>query len=106
MAAAVVVAPGPALTIVPVPATGEARAGRRFGGVGAVSAGGSTRLLIDYPKRQREEVLDYLFRPNYGASLDILKVEIGGDVDATVGAEASHMRAPERCGATGAMSGG
>lgn len=66
--------------------------GRVFDGVGGVSAGGSTRLLVDYPEPERSQILDYLFQPNYGAALDILKVEIGGDVDATVGAEASHMR--------------
>jgi O-glycosyl hydrolase len=69
--------------------------GRTFDGVGGVSAGGSTRLLVDYPKKERDQILDYLFKPHYGAELDILKVEIGGDVDATVGAEASHMRTPD-----------
>lgn len=66
--------------------------GRRFDGVGGVSAGASTRLLIDYPEPARSEILDYLFKPNYGASLQILKVEIGSDINATDGAEASHMR--------------
>ena len=68
--------------------------GRVFNGVGGVSAGGSTRLLYDYPEPERSQILDYLFRPTGGAALDVLKVEIGGDVDATVGAEASHERAP------------
>lgn len=69
--------------------------GRAFDGVGGVSAGGSSRLLIDYPEPERGQILDYLFAPNYGAALDILKVEIGGDVDSTAGAEASHMRTPD-----------
>lgn len=69
--------------------------GRTFDGVGGVSAGGSSRLLLDYPAPEREQILDYLFRPNYGAALDILKVEIGADVDATVGAEPSHLRTPD-----------
>jgi lysophospholipase L1-like esterase len=64
-----------------------------FDGVGAVSSGGSTRLLIDYPSKERGEILDYLFKPNYGAGLQILKVEIGADTDATCGAEPSHERA-------------
>lgn len=68
--------------------------GRTFDGVGAVSSGGSSRLLADYPKRERDEILDYLFKPGYGAALDVLKVGIGADVDATDGAEASHMRSP------------
>lgn len=67
--------------------------GRTFQGVGAVSAGGSSRLLTDYPARQRDRILDYLFRPGYGASLQVLKTEIGSDTDTTAGAEASHERA-------------
>ncbi|MEU1753035.1 ricin-type beta-trefoil lectin domain protein [Micromonospora matsumotoense] len=65
--------------------------GRTFDGVGAVSGGGgNSRLLIDYPEPQRGQILDYLFKPNYGASLQILKVEIGGDTNSTSGAEPSH----------------
>lgn len=41
--------------------------------------------------QQRDEILDYLFKPNYGASLHILKVEIGGGAQSTEGTEASHM---------------
>ena len=66
--------------------------GKTFDGIGAVSAGASSRLLIDYPEPQRSEILDYLFKPNYGASLQHLKVEIGGDVNSTDGSEPSHMR--------------
>src|SRR5690349_9498056 len=62
-----------------------------FEGIGAVSAGGSSRLLIDYPKPYRSQILDYLFKPNYGANIQHLKIELGGDVDSTAGAEASHM---------------
>jgi len=69
--------------------------GRIFNGVGGLSGGGGTsRLLWDYPQKQRDEILDYLFKPNYGASLQILKVEIGCDANSTNGAEASHMRSP------------
>jgi len=68
------------------------QAGRVFEGIGAVSAGASSRLLIDYPEPQRSEILDYLFKPNYGAALQHLKVEIGGDVNSTDGVEPSHMR--------------
>lgn len=69
--------------------------GRVYDGVGAISAGASSRLLYDYPEPERSQILDYLFKPNYGASLEILKVEIGGDMDATSGAEPSHMRTPD-----------
>jgi hypothetical protein len=66
--------------------------GRVFEGLGGVSAGASTRLLIDYPPAQRAEILDYLFKPGFGASLQHLKVEVGGDVNSTDGTEPSHMR--------------
>lgn len=82
-----------------VPATHQtitvdpASPGRTFQGVGAISGGGGTsRLLVDYPEPQRSQVLDYLFRPGYGASLQILKVEIGSDTNSSNGAEPSHMR--------------
>jgi hypothetical protein len=65
-------------------------AGRTFGGVGAISGGGgNTRLLTDYPAAQQQQILDYLFEPGYGASLQILKVEIGGDTNSTDGSESS-----------------
>lgn len=62
-----------------------------YDGHGALSAGASSRLLIDYPEPQRGQVLDLLFKPNYGASMDMIKVEIGGDGQSTDGTEASHM---------------
>ncbi len=68
--------------------------GRIFDGLGAVSAGASSRLLIDYPEPQRSQILDYLFKPGYGAALQHLKVEIGADVNSTDGSEPSHMRFP------------
>src|SRR2546429_9287300 len=69
--------------------------GRTFDGVGAVSGGGgNSRLLIDYPEPQRGQILDYLFKPGYGAAVQILKVEVGGDTNSTDGAEPSHMHAP------------
>ncbi len=67
--------------------------GRAFDGIGAASAGASSRLLIDYPEPQRSQILDYLFKPGYGAALQHLKVEIGADVNSTDGSEPSHMRA-------------
>ncbi|WNV82990.1 ricin-type beta-trefoil lectin domain protein [Umezawaea sp. Da 62-37] len=66
--------------------------GRTFDGVGAISGGGgNTRLLIDYPPTQRAQILDYLFKPNYGAAVQLLKLEIGGDANSTDGAEPSHQ---------------
>ena len=66
--------------------------GRRFEGIGALNAGASSRLLMEYPEPQRREVLDLLFKPNWGAALQHLKVEVGGDVNSTDGTEPSHMR--------------
>ncbi|NUR61638.1 MAG: galactosylceramidase [Catenulispora sp.] len=74
--------------------------GLTFDGVGAISGGGgNTRLLIDYPEPERTQLLDYLFKPGYGASLQILKIEIGGDTNSTDGAEASieHSRGVVDC---------
>ena len=65
-------------------------AGRTFDGIGAISGGGgNSRLLIDYPPAERTAILDYLFKPGYGADLQILKVEIGGDTNSTDGSEPS-----------------
>ena len=64
--------------------------GRTFEGLGALSAGASSRLLLDYPEPYRSQILDLLFKPRYGASLQHLKVEIGGDVNSTCGTEPSH----------------
>src|SRR5215471_12230847 len=50
--------------------------GRTFDGIGAISGGGgNSRLLIDYPVTQQGQILDYLFKPGYGANLQILKIE-------------------------------
>jgi len=66
--------------------------GMHFEGIGAISGGGATtKLLMDYPPKARDNILDYLFKPNFGLGLHILKVELGGDSDATEGAEPSHM---------------
>ena len=69
--------------------------GRVFEGIGSLSAGASSRLLIDYPEPQRSEVLDFLFKPNFGASLPHLKVEIGGEINSTCGSEPTHQRTRE-----------
>lgn len=68
-----------------------AKEGRRFEGIGALSAGASSRLLIDYPEPQRAQILDLLFSPNVGAAFQHFKVEIGGDVNSTDGTEPSHQ---------------
>lgn len=68
-----------------------ASTGLAFQGIGAISGGGgNSRLLIDYPEPERSRILDYLFAPRYGASLQLLKLEIGGDTYSSDGAEPSH----------------
>ncbi len=64
--------------------------GRTFDGMGAWSSGGNSRLLIDYPEPYRSDILDYLFKPNYGASLQHFRVEVGSGLNSTSGAEPSH----------------
>ena len=66
--------------------------GKTYEGIGALSAGASSRLLIDYKEPYRSQILDYLFKPGYGAALQHLKVEIGADVNSTDGSEPSTMR--------------
>jgi galactosylceramidase len=70
-----------------------AAAGKIFEGVGAVSGGGATSVLLkDYPEPQRGQILDLLFKPMFGASMHTLYVEIGGDGNSTQGTEPTHMR--------------
>jgi hypothetical protein len=67
--------------------------GRTFEGEGVLSGGGgNTKLLKDYPEPYRSQILDYLFKPYFGASYNELKVEIGGDINSTSGTEPSHAR--------------
>jgi len=68
----------------------DSDSGRVFEGIGVVSAGASTRNLADYPEKQKSEILDYMFKPKFGASLQHLKVEIGGGENSTCGSEATH----------------
>lgn len=63
--------------------------GKVFEGFGSLSAGASSRLLYDYPEPYRSDILDYLFKPGFGASITHLKVEIGGDINSTDGSEPS-----------------
>jgi hypothetical protein len=92
-------APAHAATTTTVAVNG-ASAGRTFDGIGAISGGGgNSRLLIDYPPAERTAILDYLFKPGYGADLQILKVEIGGDTNSTDGSESSieHTKGSVEC---------
>src|SRR6201995_323847 len=90
--------PAPARDIV----VNGAQPGPVFDGIGAIGGGGgNSRLLIDYPAQQRNQILDYLFTPDYGASLQMLKLEIGGGGFSSDGAEPSvePVRGQLDCGA-------
>ncbi len=68
---------------------------RLYQGVGAVlGGGGNARHLMDYPAAERGQILDYLFKPGYGAALQLLKLEIGGGAGSSDGAEPSVEPAP------------
>ncbi|WP_138357532.1 ricin-type beta-trefoil lectin domain protein [Streptomyces sp. So13.3] len=78
------------------------QSGRTFDGIGAISGGGgNSRLLTDYPAAQQSQILDYMFKPGYGAALQSLKIEIGGDANSTDGSEPSieHSRGTINCNA-------
>jgi hypothetical protein len=67
-----------------------ARTSGVFDGIGAISGGGgNSRLLADYAPAVRNQIYDYLFRPGYGASLQMLKLEIGAGTNSSDGAEPS-----------------
>jgi hypothetical protein len=61
-----------------------------YDGVGAVlGGGGNARYLMDYREPWRSQMLDYLFKPGFGASLQLLKLEIGGGANSSDGSEPS-----------------
>jgi len=63
-----------------------------FEGIGAVNGGGATSVLFkDYPEPQRSQILDLVFRPQFGASVSTMMVEIPGDGNSTQGSMPSHM---------------
>ncbi len=68
--------------------------GRMFEGIGALSAS-SSNLLYDYEEPYRSDILDYLFKPNFGAAYQHLKVEIGGDGNSTCQTEPAYARTLE-----------
>jgi hypothetical protein len=72
------------------------KTGRTFEGIGAIS-GISSRLLTDYPDLYKNQILDILFKPKFGAGIQQLKLEIGGDVNSTDGSVPSHAHTREEC---------
>ncbi|MFC1408504.1 ricin-type beta-trefoil lectin domain protein [Streptacidiphilus sp. N1-12] len=98
---AVSVSPAQAASTTTISVDGS-QGGRTFDGIGAISGGGgNSRLLTDYPAAQQSQILDYMFKPGYGANLQLLKLEIGGDANSTDGSEPSieHSRGVINCNA-------
>jgi hypothetical protein len=60
-----------------------------FDGIGGIVD--SAPLLHNYREPQRTEILDYLFKPNFGQAVQVLKLEIGGDANSTVNAEPAYQ---------------
>ena len=70
---------------------GNALAGKRFDGIGAVNGGGATSVLLkDYPEPQKSQIMDLVFKPMFGASVSTILVEIPGDGNSTQGSMPSH----------------
>jgi hypothetical protein len=93
----IVTTAGPA-TAAPLPSatiTITTRTSGVFAGIGAiVGGGGNARLLADYAPAVRNQIYDYLFRPGYGAALQMLKLEIGAGTNSSDGAEPSVEPSP------------
>lgn len=69
-------------------------AGPVWHGVGALTAGASSRQLLDYPEPARSELLDLLFSEQGGAAFQLLKAEIGGDSFSGYGSAPSVYHTP------------
>lgn len=69
-----------------------------FKGFGTVTANNSSRLLLDYKEENPDEywnIMNYLFKENYGAGLTHIKVELGSDVNSSSGTEPASMRSED-----------
>lgn len=65
--------------------------GKQFDGIGVVDGGGATSVLLkDYPEPQRQQIIDMVYKPMFGASISALLVEIPGDGNSTQGSMPSH----------------
>lgn len=53
--------------------------GKVYDGHGAITGGPAARSLFDYKEPHRGHILDYLFLPRFGASIQMLKIEFGAE---------------------------
>ena len=70
--------------------TGQTAGGQRYDGIGII-ADATTKLLYSYEEPYRSQLVEYFFKPQFAASLDILKVEVAGDGQQTLGTSSSHQ---------------
>lgn len=69
--------------------------GSVYRGLGTVTGNNSSRLLMDYKVQNPKaywEIMDLLFKPDYGAGLTHVKLEFGADINSSSGTEPSIMR--------------
>ncbi|MCM1334538.1 MAG: DUF1080 domain-containing protein [Bacteroides sp.] len=72
--------------------------GTVYRGLGAVTGNNSSRLLLDYKAQNPDaywEIMNLLFKPDYGAGLSHIKIEFGSDVNSSSGTEPSIMRSAD-----------
>ncbi|MDD7429307.1 MAG: glycosyl hydrolase family 59 [Oscillospiraceae bacterium] len=72
--------------------------GTVYRGLGVVTGNNSSRLLMDYKTQNPDayrEIMELLFKPDYGAGLTHVKIEFGTDVNSSSGTEPSIMRSAD-----------
>ena len=68
--------------------------GTVYRGLGVITGNNSSRLLMDYKAKNPKaywEIMNLLFKPDYGAGLTHVKIEFGTDVNSSSGTEPSIM---------------
>jgi galactosylceramidase len=63
---------------------------RKYEGIGGL-LNSDAPWLRGFPEPQRSDILDVLFKPQWAGSLQVLKLEVGGDGHSTINTESSHM---------------
>jgi hypothetical protein len=63
----------------------------------AVQGGATSTFLEAYDPQVRDEILDWMFKPGFAASLGILKVEIGMSTVARPSLRGSSLHGFMRC---------
>ena len=72
--------------------------GTVYRGLGVITGNNSSRLLMDYKAKNPKaywEIMNLLFKPDYGAGLTHVKIEFGTDVNSSSGTEPSIMRSED-----------